>query len=143
MQAGTALLDVSRDGGIRSGCFQQLERRAAHRYEMRAHALRLDCLGRVDLEAKRVAVERERRLQVLDGNADVIENGFHLDARFSRSEAAEYGSSSRAEMRSTIRCSSPGASTSRSRRSMKRCATSSRNLYSLRVRLLIVCAFVE
>ena len=49
----------------------------ADRQEMRAHALRRDLLGRLDLEPERVAIERERRRQILDGDADVIENGFH------------------------------------------------------------------
>ena len=40
---------------------------------MRADPLRRDLFGRLDLEAERVAVERERLLQVADGDTDVIE----------------------------------------------------------------------
>ena len=47
------------------------------RHEMRAHALRRHLLGRLDLEAERVAIERQRGRQILDRDADVIEDGFH------------------------------------------------------------------
>src|SRR6185436_20722874 len=40
---------------------------------MRADPLRRDLCGRLDLEAERVAVERERLLQVADGDTDVIQ----------------------------------------------------------------------
>ena len=93
---------------------------------MRAHALRRHLFGRLDLEAERVAVERQRRREIRDRDADVIEN--RLSCRASRSSsrpsapvrlgrdaarvqrsAAVYGSISRAAMRSTIAPSSPGA----------------------------------
>ncbi len=48
---------------------------------MRADALRRDVFGRFDLETERVAIERERRREVLYRDADVIENSFHLTTR--------------------------------------------------------------
>src|SRR5882762_2789128 len=65
VQARPALLDIPRNRGFRRGGFEQLQLRLAHRYEMRPHALRRDLLRRLDLEAERVAVERERRREVL------------------------------------------------------------------------------
>ena len=137
VQPRPALLDVFRDGGIRRRPFEQLQLRAADRDEVGAHALRRDLLGRLDLQPERVAIEGERGGQVFHGNADVIENGFHIPvavqeflrgfrvlvcvvathrvALRNKSVAAEYGSSSRAAIRSTIDASSPGASMSRSR----------------------------
>ncbi len=45
---------------------------------MRAHALRGDLFGRFDLEAERIAIERQRRVEIPHGDADVIEDGFHF-----------------------------------------------------------------
>ena len=64
MEPGPRLLDVPRDRRIGRGRLEQLERRLADRHEMGAHPLRGDLLGRLDLEAERVAVERQRRLEV-------------------------------------------------------------------------------
>src|SRR5262249_32086242 len=135
----------------------QLEPRLADRSEMGAHVLRVDVLGALDLETEGIAIEGQRRGQVFDRNADVIERGLHVSfpddlqvvrdaryppwrppgrafrpARINKSFAAVYGSSSRAAMRSTVCPSSPAARTSRSRCAMKRCCTSSRSRYSLR-----------
>src|SRR5215471_17004018 len=102
---------------------------------MGAHVLGGHFLRRLDLETKRVAIKRERRGQVPDGDANVIENGFHdRAARWSRSFAAVYGSSSRRAMRSTIAENSPAVKMSSARCCMKRCDTSSRKRYSLRDR---------
>src|SRR5439155_15267988 len=40
-------------------------------------------LGRLDVEAERVAVKSERGVEILDGNADVIENGPHKNQAIS------------------------------------------------------------
>ena len=40
---------------------------------MRPHPLRRHLLGRFDGQAERVAIERQRLIQVGDGDADVIE----------------------------------------------------------------------
>ena len=120
MQARAALLDVLRDGRIRRGRFQQLEARLPRRHEMHPHTLGGDLLGRFHFQAQRVAIERQRRVEILHGDADVVEHRFHwrlapVMARARRSFAALYGSSSRAAMRSTIDDSSPGFITARSR----------------------------
>ena len=81
MEPGSALLDVPGDGRIGGGPLEQLERRVSDRHEMGAHALRRDVLDAFDLEAERVAVERQCRLDVSDGDADVIENRLHLPLR--------------------------------------------------------------
>jgi hypothetical protein len=47
---------------------------------MRADALRHHVFRRFDLEPQRIAVEGERRTEIFDGDADVIENGFHTVA---------------------------------------------------------------
>ena len=77
VDAGPALLDVLRDRRIGRRRFEQLERRLADRNEVRAHPLRRHLLGRLDLEPERVAIERQRRVEVLDRNADVIEPRLH------------------------------------------------------------------
>ena len=74
VQARPALLHVLRDRRIGRGRFEQLERRLADRHEMRADALRRDLLGRFDLEAERVAIERQGGGEIGDGDADVIES---------------------------------------------------------------------
>ena len=42
---------------------------------MRPHALRADLFGCLDRETERILVERKRLVDVLNGDADVIENG--------------------------------------------------------------------
>src|SRR5262252_625079 len=77
MQAGAALVDVFRDWRFGRRRFEQLQPRLADWREMRPDFLRVDVLRPLDLETKCVAIERERGGQILDGNADVIEGGFH------------------------------------------------------------------
>ena len=64
MQPRPALGEIPRDRRIGRRRLEQLEARLADRHEMRAHALRRHLFGRLDLEAERVAIERERRRQV-------------------------------------------------------------------------------
>src|SRR5262249_61822438 len=77
VKSGSAFSDLFRDRRLRSGRLEQFEPRLADRREVRAHLLRLDVLGALDVEAERVAIEGERGRQVLDCDADVIERGFH------------------------------------------------------------------
>ena len=56
----------------------------ADRHEVRPHLLARHLLGRLDLEPERVAIERERGLEILHGDADVIENGFHHEGPSAR-----------------------------------------------------------
>ena len=77
MQARAALVDVLRDRRVGRRRLEQLELRLADRHEVRAHALRRDLFRRFDLEPERVAIERERRGEIRDRDADVIEDGFH------------------------------------------------------------------
>src|SRR5262245_5425007 len=111
VNAGAALVQIAGDRRVGRRRFEQLERRLPHRDEMRAHFLRRHVLWRLDLEPERIAIERQRGSQVLDGNANVIECGLHFNVLRRISSAAEYGSTFRAAMRSTIDCNSPGAST--------------------------------
>src|SRR3989442_75322 len=75
MDAGPALCDVLRDRRVVCGRLEQLDRGVADRDEMRAHALRHDVLGRFHLETEGVVKKRERLPDVVDGDADVIEDG--------------------------------------------------------------------
>src|SRR2546425_887779 len=84
MQAWSARLQILRDRRIWRGRLQQLQTRFADRHEMRAHALRRDLFRRLDLEAERVAIERQRGRQVANGDADMVENSFHTTGCFSR-----------------------------------------------------------
>src|SRR5438445_6098312 len=54
MQAWPALLDVSRDRRCGRRRLEQLELRFADRDEVRAHVLRDDVFGRLDLQAERI-----------------------------------------------------------------------------------------
>ena len=67
-----------RDRRIRCRRLEQLERWTRQPEEMRADTLRRHLLGRFDLQPERVAIERERRRQIRHRDADVIEDGFHL-----------------------------------------------------------------
>jgi len=84
VQPGAALLDVLRDRRFGSGRLEQFEAGLADRHEMRAHVLRRDVLGRLDLEPERVAVERGRGRQILHRDADVIEDRLHFNDRPAR-----------------------------------------------------------
>ena len=77
MQPRAALVHVARDRLVGRGRFEQLELRLADRDKMRADLLRGHLLRGFDLEAERVAVERERGSKVLHRDADVIENRSH------------------------------------------------------------------
>ena len=79
MQAGPALLEVLRDRRIRRRRLEQLERRLRRR-GMKCARTRCDATSsrRLDLEPERVAIERQRRVEIADGDADVIEDGFHV-----------------------------------------------------------------
>ena len=66
-----------RDRRIGRGRLEQLELRFPDRDEVRANALRGHLFGRFDLQAERVPVERERGLEILHRDADVIEDGLH------------------------------------------------------------------
>ena len=82
VQPGAALLDVLRDRRVRRRRLQKLEARVAHGHEAGAHSLRDDVLGRLDLEAERIAIERQRGVQVAHGDADMVQNGFHDTSAF-------------------------------------------------------------
>ena len=78
VQSRTALVDESRDGGIGRSGLEQFETGFAHRDEVCAHALRSDLFWRLDLEAQRVPIERQRRRQIFHGNPDVIQDCLHV-----------------------------------------------------------------
>src|SRR5215218_3676016 len=120
MQPRTAPVEEFRDFRFRVRRLQQFQARVAGADEMRPHALRLDVFGKVDLEPERVAIERERGRKIADGDADVVEARLYCHRAMSAA-AAVYGSSSRAAIRDASACSSPGASTRRSIRSMNSC----------------------
>ena len=73
VQARAPLLEISSQSASPRRRLEQLQRRFPGRDEVRPHPLRRDVLGRLDLEAERVAIEREGLVQVRDGDADVIE----------------------------------------------------------------------
>src|SRR5688572_22316126 len=124
MHAGAAPGQVSRNRRFGIRAFEQLERGSADGDEVRAHLLRGYLLRGVHLQPERIPIERERLPDILDGDPDVIERGFHeragpgagASARAgalsgastatvvrSTDSAAAYGSSSRASIRSMIR----------------------------------------
>jgi hypothetical protein len=74
MQARAAPGEVLRDGRIGGGGLEELESRVAGANETGAHVLRRDLLGRFDIEAERITIEGQRRRQIGDRDADVIEN---------------------------------------------------------------------
>ena len=78
MQARAALLDELRDRRIGRGRLEQLEAGFADRHEVRANPLRRHLFRRFDLQPERVAIKRERGVEILHGDADMIENGFHI-----------------------------------------------------------------
>ena len=136
VQPGPALLDVLRDRRIGRRRLEQLERRLADRDEMRAHALRRDLLGRLDLEAERVAIERERRGEVAARRCRRDRERLSCDAssafgctmcRVRKARADEFGRPRCTDRPRAPRCdrrsprARPASSTSRSRCSMKRC----------------------
>ena len=87
MQSRTARLEKFRNRRIRRGRLQQLERRRPRGHELRADALRGHVFSRPDVQPQRIAKERQRRLQVLHRDADMIQDRFH-DYALSTSSAA-------------------------------------------------------
>src|SRR6266545_2568815 len=79
MDARAALLDVLRDRRLGRCGLQQLELRFADRHEMRAHVLRRHVFGWLHVEPERVPVKRERRSEIFHGDADVVEDGLHIN----------------------------------------------------------------
>src|SRR4029079_11572263 len=91
VQTRAAFVQVPGDWRTGGGGFEQLQPRASDRDEMGTDLLRPDLLRRFDVQTESVAVERECRVEVLDGNPDVIENGFHKSLRVHRSEPSRIG----------------------------------------------------
>ena len=77
MEPGAALADVLRDRRVGRRRLEQLELRFPDGHEVRADALRRHFFRRLDLEAERVAIERQRGRQVLHRDPDVIQDGLH------------------------------------------------------------------
>ncbi len=77
VDAGAASLHISRDRRIRGRCLEQLQRRLSQRDEVSANTLRRHFFRRFDIQTQCVAIERQRLVEVGDGNADVIEPRFH------------------------------------------------------------------
>src|SRR5262249_12362572 len=129
MQPGASFLEMPRDRRIGRRRFEKFQLRFANGNEGCPYTLRNDVLGLLDFETQRVAVKGERGGQIPHGDPDVVQDSSHIvrssyaslkasafnPARRSNSAAAEYGSVSRAAMRSTILASSPGRRISRSR----------------------------
>src|SRR5581483_8139806 len=78
MQSRPALLDELRDRRIRRRRFEQFQRRAASLNEMRPHALGRHLFRRLNLEPQRIAIERQRLVEIRHRDADVIQCRFHL-----------------------------------------------------------------
>jgi hypothetical protein len=83
MQAGTTALEKTGNRRFRSGGFEQLERRVSHRQEMRPHMLGFDIFRSVDIEAKTIAKERERRPNIAYRDPDVVEDSLHYSGQWS------------------------------------------------------------
>ena len=50
---------------------------STHGDELRAHSLRRNLFGGLDVEAEHVAIEGQRGREVAHSDADVVKNGFH------------------------------------------------------------------
>ena len=81
VEPGSARLDERRNRRVGRGGLEQLERGRAGVEHVRADPLRGHVLGRFDLEPERVAIERQRLVEALDRDADVIEHRFHTAPR--------------------------------------------------------------
>ena len=81
VQARTALLDVLRNRRFGAGRLEQLELRFPNRHEVRPHVLTRHFLRRFNLQPQRIAIERERRGQILYSDADVIKSRSHTPNR--------------------------------------------------------------
>src|SRR6188508_579151 len=87
MNARSALLEIAGDWRIRSGGLEQFElgagirarlrRRLTNGQEVGTDPLRADIFGGLDLETERVPIKGQRGVQVLNRNANVIEDGLH------------------------------------------------------------------
>ena len=80
-KARAALVEVLRNRRIRRSRFQQFETRVAGMDEVRPHTLRGHLFGTIQLQAKCVMEEGQRRPEVGHGDADVIEIRFHTALR--------------------------------------------------------------
>jgi hypothetical protein len=78
VQPGAALLDVLRDGRVGRGGLEKFQAGLAHRQKVSPHLLRGDLFRRLDDESQCVAVESKGGLNVLNGDADMIEYRFHF-----------------------------------------------------------------
>src|SRR5438105_6067181 len=81
VKTGAALVDVLRDGRVGRRRLQQFQTRLPCRDEMGANTLRRDLLRHFDVEAERIAIERQRGVEIFDGDADVVEDSFHRVGR--------------------------------------------------------------
>ena len=77
VQPGPALVDERRNGRIAGRGLDQFQRRRSGVDKRRPHALGGDLLGRLEVQAQVFQEEGQRRGQVADGDADVIEDGSH------------------------------------------------------------------
>ena len=75
VNAGTALLDIFRDGGVAGRRLEQLDGGLADRNEPCAHPLRGDLLGRLDVESKCIPKKGERLVDILDRNSHMVQDG--------------------------------------------------------------------
>ena len=73
VQALALALEIARDAGVRHDGLQQLDLAVAERQERRLHALLLDRLQLVHVQAERVAVEAHRLVHVAHDDADVVD----------------------------------------------------------------------
>ena len=64
VQARAALVDVLRDRRVGGRRLRAARGWIADRDEVRAHALRCDLFGRLDLEAQRIAIKRQRGVEI-------------------------------------------------------------------------------
>ena len=77
MKPGTTLFDVACDHRVSARGLEELEGRLARGDEVRPHALAGDFLGDLDVKPERIPIERQRLVEILHGDADVVEDGFH------------------------------------------------------------------
>jgi hypothetical protein len=77
MNAGAALVDEASDCRVWRRRLQQLQRRTAGGDEVCAHVLLAHLLRHMDVQAERVAVERQRGVDVAHRNPNVVEHRPH------------------------------------------------------------------
>ena len=100
--------------------------RLAGRQEVRAHLLRRHLLGVLDLEAERIAIERQRRREVLHRDADVIEPHLHDAALACQRPRQDLGGGRVRIDLARARCGRPAPANSPGREA-PRCSTCARN----------------